>query len=323
MADDEQHERIAAAIHRHCGPRAELREIAPLGGGASASMLRLGLRLDDADVSLVLRRAAVSEAFALNVGKRTEAEVQETARRHGVPAARVAFVLTEEDGLGEGYAMECLAGETQPARILAHAELRERLATSVGTVLAGLHAVPVDALPTLPSHSPAEQLRELRRTYDSFDHPSPVFEVAFRRLEQSLPVERTPTLVHGDFRTGNLLVDPEGIAAVLDWELCHLGDPIEDLGFLCVTSWRFGRIADRVGGFGSVAALRDAYVKAGGRPFEDAELHFWETYGTLRWGVICLYQVFAHLRGAIRSIERAAIGRRVSEVELDLLRLLS
>lgn len=323
MVDTTERARIEHAVRRALGPDARLVSLAPLSGGANAAMLRLDVERHGEALPLVLRRAATSDGFALDVDKRTEAAVQAAAASHGVPAAAVRFVLEPEDGLGEGYAMDRLDGETQPGRILADASTRDTLARTVGAVLAGVHRVPTHTLPPLPASTPLALRRALRATYDTFDQPSPVFEVAFRWLDANPPPERAPTLVHGDFRTGNLLVRPSGIAAVLDWELCHLGNPIEDLGFLCVTSWRFGRIGDRVGGFGDVDSLREAYLNAGGSPFTDDELTHWEVYGTLRWGVICLYQVFAHLRGAIPSIERAAIGRRVSEVELDLLRLLS
>jgi hypothetical protein len=128
-------------------------------------------------------------------------------------------------------------------------------------------------------------------------------------------------VVHGDFRTGNLLVDRRGLAAVLDWELAHLGDPLEDLGWFCVRAWRFGS-PKPAGGFGTRARLVAAYEAHGGGPVDPAVLRWWEVMGTLSWGVICLIQAATHLSGASRSVELAAIGRRVAETELDLLRLL-
>lgn len=325
--DETERERlIHAAYERHLGPGCELLAARPLTGGANATTHVVEVRIDGVRRRSILRCASTrddAEGFALNVDKSVEARVQAAAHAHGVPCAAVLFVLDPSDGLGAGYAMDFVEGETSPAKFLGDAGLRRNLACGVGSALARIHAVPLPSLPTLPSETPAQQVRSLRDAYDSFGQPSPTFEVAFRHLEAHLPAERPRALVHGDFRTGNLLVGPEGLRAVLDWELCHVGDPIEDLGWLCVAAWRFGRLSDRVGGFGSVDALREGYVAAGGTDFTADELDFWEIYGTLRWGVICLYQVYAHLRGQIPSIERAAIGRRVSEVELDLLRLLT
>jgi aminoglycoside phosphotransferase (APT) family kinase protein len=319
---DERTTRIENALQRRLGSDCSLAEQTVLTGGASSTTLRLEVRTAAGPRHLILRCASGREGFALNIGKATEARAQAAAHAHDVPTAAVVFVLEPDDGLGEGYVMELVEGEANPQRFLGDAALRATLSEQVGEVLARIHAVPIGELPRLDHETPDQQLRRLRDTYDSFEQPSPVFEVAFKWLEGHVPAPRSATLVHGDFRTGNLLVGPDGIRAVLDWELCHLGDPIEDLGWCCVAAWRFGRLADRVGGFGSVEALRRSYLAAGGTDFTDDELMFWEVYGTLRWGVICLYQVFAHLRGEIPSIERAAIGRRVSEVELDLVRLL-
>ena len=133
------------------------------------------------------------------------------------------------------------------------------------------------------------------------------------------PAPAEPALVHGDFRLGNLIVGPEGVRAVLDWELAHLGDPREDLAWMCVRSWRFGNLDRVVGGFGDLDDLLDAYAAAGGARVPAADLRFWIALGTLRWGVICLGQAFTHLSGLVRSVELATLGRRVAETEWDLL----
>jgi len=114
------------------------------------------------------------------------------------------------------------------------------------------------------------------------------------------------------------MVDGDGLAGVLDWELAHVGDPAEDLGWLCVPSWRFGG-QHPVAGVGTRQELLSAYAAAGGPAVAEATLRWWEAFGTLRWGVICVRQAAAHLTGAVRSVELAAIGRRTCEVELDLL----
>jgi aminoglycoside phosphotransferase (APT) family kinase protein len=128
--------------------------------------------------------------------------------------------------------------------------------------------------------------------------------------------------VHGDFRNGNFIVGPGGIRAVLDWELAHLGDPVEDLGWLCVKSWRFG-VNDRlVGGFGDLDDLLRAYAAAGGGAVDEDAVRWWVALGTIRWGVIAVGQSYTHLAGLVRSVELATLGRRVAEMEWDLLQLL-
>jgi hypothetical protein len=127
--------------------------------------------------------------------------------------------------------------------------------------------------------------------------------------------------LHGDFRMGNLLVGPDGLRAVLDWELAHAGDPAEDLGWLCAPAWRFGG-AGAVGGFGDVPAFLDAYAAAGGDVIDEPRLEWWLVYATVKWATICAMQASSHLSGARRSVELAAIGRRVCESEWDLFVLL-
>jgi aminoglycoside phosphotransferase (APT) family kinase protein len=217
--------------------------------------------------------------------------------------------------------MDFVPGETIPRRILrddAYASVRPALARQCGTILADLHRIPLVEAPGLPGGDALEQLRSLA---DRLSQPHPTFELAFRWLAEHKPTRTAEAVVHGDFRNGNLIIGAEGIRAVLDWELAHRGDPLEDLGWLCVKAWRFGE-ALPVGGFGTTEDLVAAYEGAGGTAVDGAALHWWMVLGTLRWGIICIVQTLTHVMGMVRSVELAAIGRRVCEVEWDLLELL-
>jgi aminoglycoside phosphotransferase (APT) family kinase protein len=174
-----------------------------------------------------------------------------------------------------------------------------------------------------PSLGPAtDQLQQLRSMFDALGEAHPAFELGFRWLAANRPPSAVgDRVVHGDFRLGNLMIDADGLAAVLDWELPHRGDPMEDLGWFCVKAWRFGATPP-VAGVGEYEELFEAYEKASGRPIDPGAVRWWELYGTLRWGVICILQASTHLTGASRSVELAAIGRRVCENEYDLLDLL-
>ena len=153
----------------------------------------------------------------------------------------------------------------------------------------------------------------------------PVFELAFRWIQERLPAAESAreTLVHGDFRHGNLMIGPDGVRGVLDWELAHRGDPLEDLGWVCVNSWRFGNIDLPVGGFGLREDLFAGYEAAGGERVDPERVRFWEVVGSLKWGIMCMVMLSVFERGIDRSVERAAIGRRSSEAEIDLLALLA
>jgi aminoglycoside phosphotransferase (APT) family kinase protein len=217
--------------------------------------------------------------------------------------------------------VERIGGETIARRILRDDELapaRIVLAAQCGAVLARIHRIDPAAVPRLGD---ADQVVQHRATLDAAGEPHPAFELGLEWLERNRPPRARIGVVHGDFRNGNLVVGPDGLRAVLDWELAHVGDPLEDLGWLCVRAWRFGA-APRVGGFGTVDELVDAYEATAGTSVDRAALAWWEVLGTLKWGVICLVQAATHLSGVVRSVELAAIGRRVCEAEHDLLLLL-
>jgi aminoglycoside phosphotransferase (APT) family kinase protein len=221
--------------------------------------------------------------------------------------------------------MQRLFGETIARRILRdddYADARQQLVGQCAAALARLHnGVEVGAVDGLPDDP--DPLIVLRDLVDQLGEAHPALELGLLRLAKSRPTTAAPeTVVHGDFRLGNLVVDPSGLVGVLDWELAHIGDPAEDLGWMCVRSWRFGG-EQPVAGVGSRAELLSAYAAAGGEPIDEARLWWWEAFGTLRWGVFCIRQAAAHLTGAVRSVELAAIGRRTCEVELDLLELLA
>jgi aminoglycoside phosphotransferase (APT) family kinase protein len=242
-----------------------------------------------------------------------------------VPVPRVRMILEPSDELGSGYVMERLEGETIARRILredAFAAVRPLLARQCGEILARIHAIPVESLPKLPFADAPGQLASYRAVFDSFGRPHPVFELAFRWLADHMPAPAPATFVHGDFRHGNLLIaQGEGVRGVLDWEIAHVGDPMEDLGWICVNSWRFGAELP-VGGFGTREDLFAGYEAGGGMKVDPRRVHLWEILGTLKWGIMCMMQYSVFERGIDRSVERGAIGRRSSETEIDLLELL-
>ena len=248
--------------------------------------------------------------------KAPEAALLRAAAAAGVPVPRIVA----EDG--EHLVVERIEGETIPRKILRDEEFaaaRPVLARQCGQALARIHSIPVDSVAGLALED--DPLTIWRGMLDGFGQPHPTFELALRWLEERRPAPTGTAVVHGDFRNGNLIVGPEGVRAVLDWELAHLGDPMEDLGWLCVKAWRFG--VDRpVGGFGDYSDLFGAYERASGRPVDPEVVRWWEVLGTMKWGIMCIAQAFTHLSGTVRSVELAAIGRRVCENEWDLLEMI-
>ena len=268
--------------------------------------------------ALVLRRDPPGAEDPMGMAR--EAECLRAAARAGVPVPELVAVGDGHDATGTPHlVLVHVAGESLPPRLLRddrYAAARAGLARELGRVLARVHGVDPAEVPTLERVPDA--LATLRATHDAFGEARPALEVAFRWLADHRPAAVRPALVHGDFRHGNLLVAPEGLTAVLDWELAHVGDPREDLGWACVRAWRFG-FAPEVGGFGSRADLLAGYAEeAGGAP-DAAAVTWWEVYGCVHWSVICRIQTQRHLGGAERSVELATLGRRAVEAEYDAL----
>ncbi|WP_326643862.1 phosphotransferase family protein [Nonomuraea fuscirosea] len=305
-----------AIVRAAFGAGAVVASSARLPGGASRETWALDVvGPDEGRHELILRLDSPGAPAEAGAGLAAEAGLMRAAAGAGVPVPRIV-------ACGESYIlMTRVPGETIPRKILrddAYAPARPRLARQCGQALAAVHRMPLSSAPPSEEQDPLLRWRDV---LDQLGEPHPVFELALRRLAGTRPRGRRHTVVHGDFRNGNLIVGPEGIRAVLDWELAHVGDPLEDLGWLCVKAWRFGSPLP-VGGFGSYDELVGAYEEAGGQPVDRDALRWWETFGVLKWGVICVMQTMRHLRGGARSVELAAIGRRVCETEWDLLRLL-
>lgn len=255
-----------------------------------------------------------------------EAKLIEAAGIAGVPVPRVLHILAPDDGLGDGFLMSRVIGETIARPILRNDEFaaaRTVLAAQCGNALADIHSIALEGLPSeLQLSDGLAQIAQYEEIYRGFDVPRPVFELTLQWLKSNAPEPLDAVLVHGDFRLGNLMIDETGLVAVLDWELAHLGDPREDIAWLCVNSWRFGQSQNRVGGFGHIDDLLNAYNEKRGTDFSSKDIDWWEMLGTLKWGIMCMIMYEAFRSGADPSVERAAIGRRVSETEIDLINLL-
>ncbi len=281
---------------------------------------------------MVLRRmpgamkdAAVSNSVT-SISLDAQAELIAMVKDAGVTVPGVLAVLKPGDDMGEGFVMEQIAGETLPHKILGQPQFSKAesvMARQCSRELAAIHSVATHNLPTeVEARQAGDLLAEQEATYREIGGEIPVFDWAFNELERTLPPTAAPQLVHGDFRMGNLMIDENGISAVLDWELAHLGDPLEDLAYLCTPSWRFGHYDKHVGGFAPLDEFLTEYETASGNAVDPARFHWWLLYNTLWWGVTCLRMGNSWREGTARSLERTIIGRRVSEVEIDLLLLM-
>ena len=306
---------LAAALKRIGYPAPEGLE--RLSGGANMESWRFTAGSE----ICVLRRAPSLEMMAGRpMDHAGEAALIRAARAAGVMAPEVLVELAPEDGIGSGYVMRAIPGSPDPNAFLAEANPQLAI-RDIARELVATHRTDCTGLP-VPVMDTAEALGELRSRFITYGADRPILALALRWLEANIPPPIAPSLVHGDFRLGNLMFQHGRVTGVLDWELAHLGDWHEDLAFGCMTVWRFSR-PDRPGyGLTTVEELARAYEEAGGAKFDPARFRFWTIYRTFWWALGCLQMGGFWRAGHDRSVERVVVARRTAEQELDLLLLL-
>ena len=320
-------EELASALSKkllEVGVEGEVSKLEPLTGGASKEIWKFEVSKDKQSTKMILRRGSGIEG-PLAIKTADEARIQKEVIKVGAPVPTILAVSKNEEELGDSYIMNFVEGESIARKILRDKEYKKALpvlAYQCGEAIARIHNVDIDNFSFLPKKPAEEQLEDLYSTYQSFEQPSPVFEYAYLWLKEQDFSNFQESLVHGDFRLGNIIVNGEGLQSIIDWELAHIGNPLQDLGWVCGNSWRFGKNDKVVGGFGELEDLLKGYNSISKFQVNNEMVKCWQVFGTFRWGVICLIQAYAHLNGTINSIEKAAIGRRVSETEIDIVDLL-
>lgn len=331
--------RLAAALQRHAGLHGSVEGLRRLTGGATKTTWSFDLLTTDGRRPMILQQtptttasaaasasaSAPSGLYAPKLDAAEDARVMIAARAHGVPAPVVLAILDVHDGLERGYVTERVEGETLGRKLVsdpAYAGARGAMAAQAGAILAAIHTMPVAGLPFLQRLSPAQELEVygdlLART--GFSHPALAY--AMQWVRKNLPVDWRDALVHSDFRTGNLIVGAEGIRCVLDWEIARVGDPMQDLGVLCMRTWRFGG-AGEAGGFGSREDLYAAYERASGSPVDPVRVRFWEAFSNLKWAIGCVRRgLSVRADGSPASLELCAVGRRMEEPLWDFFQLI-
>ncbi len=332
MTPEETAARLEAFLVRATGAASvRVSDLRRLTGGASRETWSCDATIDGALTPMILQHD--TRGGPKQMTRALEFALLRAAYDSGVPAPEPLFLGDDSLG-GEFFLVRRAEGETLPRRLLRDDEwagARRVLPAQLGAILAKVHEVPLDApgiealaRPATGANPAAESLERHEQLYRSIAlEPHPAFELAFRWLNTHVPADDGRlTLVHGDFRMGNVLFGPEGARLLLDWELAHAGDPAEDLAWISVRSWRFGGPLP-VGGIGTREEFFAAYEAAGGATIDPERVRFWEIFGNLRWGIICLTQARTYLDGHSNSVELASIGRRTAETEWELLELVS
>jgi len=320
-------EELASALSKkllEVGIEGKVSNLEPLTGGASKEIWKFEVSNAKQPTKMILRRGSGIEG-PLAIKTADEARIQKEVIKVGAPVPIILAVSKNEEELGDSYIMHFVEGESIARKILRDKEYKKALpilAYQCGEAIAKIHNVDINNFSFLPKKPAEDQLEDLYSTYQSFEQPSPVFEYAYLWLKEQDFGNFQESLVHGDFRLGNIIVNADGLQSIIDWELAHIGNPLQDLGWVCGNSWRFGKNDKVVGGFGELEDLLEGYNSISKLKVNKEMVKCWQVFGTFRWGVICLIQAYAHLNGTINSIEKAAIGRRVSETEIDIVDLL-
>lgn len=334
-SDAELQRRIEAHLRQQTAGEVSIRSLARLPGGACQDNFCIDVWLEAGEIPgerrMVLRSDA-RQSLPASIGRREEFAVVRAAVAAGVPTPNARWLAADlvRDG-AYAYFMDWVEGEAIGRRVVRNPELadaRKRLPVQLAAALSRVHSVTPATAPDLvfrnfPDLPPAQAaLVAIRKQMNEMREPHPALELAVDWLERNQPPTEQRTLVHGDFRTGNFLVRPTGLAAVLDWEFSHFGDPMEDLGWLSVRDWRFGQLDKPIGGFARRQAFYDAYEAESGRTVNRKHVHYWEVAGNVRWAAGSVYQGERYLSGDETDIELVAIARRAVEMEFEVLRLI-
>jgi aminoglycoside phosphotransferase (APT) family kinase protein len=331
LPPDELASRLTAFLSEAAGAPAEVTALTPIAGGASLETWTVDATVGGEPYALVLRMDLASNMNPNALTRAQEFALLQAAHASGVLAPRPRWLSADGAALGRPFfLMDRVQGESIGPRVVRRPELaaaRALLPAQMADQLARIHAIDPVPLGFLlrppPGRSPALHAVDGARTLlERLGIANPALEFGLRWLEQHAPECPQQTFVHGDFRIGNLLVGPDELRAVIDWEFAHIGDPLEDLAWPCVRDWRFGNDALRVGGVGELEPYVAAYEAASGRAVDRGALRYWEIMGNLRWAATCHSQAQRHLSGADPSVEFASLGRRAAEMELEFLTLI-
>jgi aminoglycoside phosphotransferase (APT) family kinase protein len=324
--------RLTVYLEQQSNQQVKVESITVLAGGASRESWKINAVFDGTPQSLVLRKDLPTTMNKDALTRAQEFRLMRFAYNHGIKVAQVRWLCEDETVLGAPFfVMDHVDGTSIGRKVITQpdlAEAREALPQQMAEQMAHIHALDLtqnpefDFLQRPVNETPAQFV--VQSTYALIDQlgvHNPALEFALRWCDLHQPASEHITFLHGDFRIGNLLVDQEGLAAVIDWEFAHIGDPAEEIGYLCMRDWRFGG-AGRAAGLSSRADFLQFYEQSSGFAINPSAADWWEIIGNIRWAVICLSQAERHLSGEDPSVELASLGRRSSEMQLEALRLI-
>ncbi|MBL8018603.1 MAG: phosphotransferase family protein [Leptospirales bacterium] len=313
-----------------------------LTGGACQDNYLVDLKIEAGDHKgdhrLVMRTDKGASLLA-SLSRIDEFGVCELAFNAGVKTPRPLWLEPGSDIIGNPfYFMERIGGSANGRFVVKDASInqaRKVLPDELAASLARIHSVTPDMckdadlskkLSRITGDTPkaiaVNSIGELRKEVAKLKEAHPALELILNWLEQNAIPTEDPVLVHGDFRTGNFMVAPEGLQGIVDWEFAHWGDRHEDVSWLCMKDWRFGKQNKEVGGFTDRETFYAAYAKHSGVKLDPRKVLYWEIMGNARWACGSAAQAERHLSGMDKGIELASIGRRSCEMQFEAMRLI-
>ena len=271
----------------------------------------------------VLRTDAPA-TVASSLPREREYAIIRFAHARGLLAPQPLFLCNDTRVIGRPFfIMQKLPGVAAGHKVVRLELDRRALARELAGIAARIHAIkpPLDELPFLKTYLARDVIAACRDYLDTLNEPHPVLEWGLRWCEQRAPLNEETTFVHRDFRTGNYLVHEGKLAGLLDWEFAALGNPLEDIGWICAKCWGFRQDHYVVGGVADVDDFIPAYEAASGRTVPPDALRYWQVMAHIRWSIIALQQAQRHLSGVEPSLELALTGKIVAELEWEVLQL--
>jgi aminoglycoside phosphotransferase (APT) family kinase protein len=314
---------LREAVRRRWGNAADVENVEQATLGGSNRTLLFDLVQGAHCTRLVSREETFAGAEKPFLSPDAQFHAMKLAHENGLIVPNPVFAYDEGDALGPGFVTSFASGTALPRRVLADTSCHKVILRQLAETLVKLHAIDPGALAILADRPESgDPIATMRYRIDSLNESHPALELGLRWLDLHPAPQRPKTIVHGDFRTGNFLVDGGTVTALLDWECCHLASPAEDIGWFCTRSWRFGRNDQHAGGIATRMQLLRAYRDAGGVAISDAEIRWWEIFGLIRWAMFNILQGYGHVHGR-RSPTYAACGRNAALMEYDLLMTLA
>ncbi|HEX4301928.1 MAG TPA: phosphotransferase family protein [Rhizomicrobium sp.] len=304
----ELEDRLAAYLRRKLdAPDLTVAALSRIPGGASRETYKFRASYGGRERGLILRRDP--EASLIETERTTEYRAYEAFHALGLPVPEpVALELDPKPLERPFFIMEeienCTTGSIMsPDPFGAH---RDTVGQQFFSVLGKIASVdPRDVgLSDFEGESDIHDvaMHEVARwekvVNDDEREPQPIVRAAIRWLKRNPPPPAQKiAVVHGDYRTGNFLVDDGGtIRAILDWEMAHLGDPLEDLGWAIDPLWSGGDVEHPGGMIARAEAIR-IWEQTSGLRADPKALHWWEIFASVKGAAIWMSAACEYAEG--------------------------